>query len=87
MANRVADNAVTAGDLLVWQTAIGADTAVVYSYVCPVDSHIVVSPVRLGYANVRGSDGAVTSSTVVDTTPVCPLHDATLGVGVAKTVS
>lgn len=67
MANVIADNATTAGDILVWKV-IGADTPVVWSYECPVDTHPVVSAVRLGY------DGA----TLVDSTPVCPLHDVAL---------
>jgi hypothetical protein len=68
MANQAADNAKTAGDLLVWQNP-GGYTPVVWSYTCPVDSHKVVSAVHLGYDS---------GGTLVDTTPVCPLHDATL---------
>jgi hypothetical protein len=68
MANAAADNAKTAGDILVW-TNLGANTPVVYSYTCPVDTHKVVSAVHLGY------DG---SGTLVDSTPVCPLHDVAL---------
>lgn len=68
MANVTADNAKTAGDILVWKV-IGADTPIVWRYTCPVDTHPVVSAVRLGY------DG---NGSQVDTTPVCPLHDVTL---------
>lgn len=67
MASKVSDNAKTAGDVLYW-TNIGADTPVVYSYTCPVDTHKVIAAVRLGYSG----------ATQVDATPVCPLHDATL---------
>ena len=81
MANVTANNADYVGDLLVWLN-IGSDTPGVYKYTCPVDSHRIVSAVRLGWANVRnsaaGGDGAVTSSVAVDTTPVCPVHDTTL---------
>lgn len=81
MANVTANNAVYVGDLLVWLN-IGNDTPGVFKYTCPVDSHRVVSAVRLGWANVRsdaaGGDGSVTSSTQVDTTPVCPVHDVAL---------
>lgn len=75
MANKVADNATTAGDVLIWTDA-GADTPVVYSYTCPVDTHKVVAAVRLGYSG----------ATQVDATPVCPLHDVTLTGETAKAV-
>jgi len=67
MANIVAFNAQEAGDVLWWKP-LGADTAVVYKYVCPVDSHKVLAAVRLGY----DSSGAQ-----VDTAK-CPVHDVAL---------
>lgn len=68
MANKVADNAKTAGDVLYWLN-LGADTPVVWSYECPVDTHKVISAVRLGYDS---------AGVQVDATPVCPVHDKTL---------
>lgn len=68
MADVAADNAKTAGDILVY-TNLGANTPVVWSYTCPVDTHKVVSAVHLGY---DGSGG------LADATPVCPLHDVAL---------
>jgi len=68
MANVTAKNAKQAGDILVWGP-IGADTAVVYSYSCPVDSHKVVSAVRLQYNSAGTAAGG---------TPICPAHHATL---------
>lgn len=68
MALSAADNAKTAGDILVW-TNLGANTPTVWSYTCPVDSHKVVSAVHLGY---DGSGG------LADATPNCPLHDTVL---------
>lgn len=72
MANKEANNARTAGDILVWTAPEfgGSDTPVVFRYTCPVDDHPVVSAVQLGYLGYAG--------TVVDSTPTCPLHDVTL---------
>lgn len=65
MGDVVATNALTAGDVLYW-LAIGNDTPVVYSYECPVDSHVVLAAVQLAAEDDAGHD------------PVCPIHDVTL---------
>lgn len=67
MANKVADNAIF-GELLVW-TNLGSDTPVVWSYECPVNTHKVVSPVKLQY---NSSDVATGDSAI------CPLHHTAL---------
>jgi hypothetical protein len=67
MANKVADNAIF-GEMLVW-TNLGSDTPVVWSYECPVDTHKVVSPVKLQYNSSDSATGG---------TAICPLHSATL---------
>lgn len=67
MASKLADNAIF-GELLVW-TNLGSDTPVIWSYECPVDTHKVVSPVKLQY----NSAGVATGGTAI-----CPLHHTTL---------
>lgn len=77
MANVTADNANTMGDFLWWKV-IGNDTPVVYVYTCPVDSHPLVSAVKLQYNSANSATGAK---------KVCPLHDVELDAGAAVDVS
>lgn len=73
MANVIADNAKFA-EMLVW-AQISSNTPIVYTYVCPVDTHPVVSPVRLQYYDAD-YDGSVDDQT--DGVAICPLHSVEL---------
>lgn len=79
MAIRLATNYKEAGDLLVWLD-IDSDTPTVYKYTCPVNTHKVLSPSRLGYK----SDA---STFVTGAGMKCPVHDVAMGDGTAVTIS
>lgn len=79
MAAKPADNYKEAGDILVW-TNLGADTATMYKYTCPVNSHKILAPIRLGYK----SDN---STYLTDAKMRCPVHDVGLGDGTAVSIT
>lgn len=66
MANKNADNEDRT--VLYW-TALGADTPVVWSYDCPEGTHKVVSNVKLQTNKAGSSTGA---------DPTCPVHQLVL---------
>lgn len=76
MANLSAKNKVGSKPLVFG--IAGGDTPVVWSYVCPVDSHLVVSGQRLQYDSSGSATGV---------TPICPTHAVNLSAATAKTVS
>jgi len=76
MANQEADNAKYGGKVF-WWTVIGANTAVVWTYTCPVDTHKVVSVQRLGINSAGSSTGSG---------QVCPLHSTVLSGETATSV-
>lgn len=64
MANVVAFNAKEAGDVLYWRP-LGTDTAVIYKYTCPVDSHKVASAVQLASLKCPIHDTTLANETAV----------------------
>jgi hypothetical protein len=85
MANKLSDNWKQAGDILVW-TNLGGDTAVIYKYTCPVDSHKVVAPLRLGYAaDTTTFNGALYNG--VSGSFRCPVHDVPMPDGTSVSIT
>lgn len=79
MADVLANNYKEAGDLLVWLD-MDSDTAVVYKYTCPVDTHKVLAPSRLGY-----KDDMTTH--VGSGEMLCPVHDVAMGDGTKVSIT
>lgn len=76
MANVPASNARDKGVVLYWGP-LGADTAAVWKWVCPVDSHKVLTAVELHINSSGGATGG---------TAKCPVHDVALGSKTAVTL-
>ena len=68
MAAVPALNARSKGVVLYWGPP-GGDTATIWKWVCPVDSHKVVTAVELHVNSAAGATGG---------TAKCPVHDTVL---------